>query len=223
VTRRFLLLILLVLAASPAAAGTRPFHVTPLVGIAAGGKVFEASTGDEEFSWITPDGDRFSAENVRVELDENILLGLRLGKGFTDRFSWEVSLAWTSMNMTAESLTFRRNFDTRNYDEMSATMVEANLVWDWVDQPTTPYFLAGLGWSSLGFMERRLGDSDLDQSTLSWVLGAGFRWKVLRLEVRDHLLPVDLEEEEARLGAESFDGVDLLQVWEISLGLSASF
>lgn len=213
----------ILLAAGPATAGPRPFHVTPVLGLSAGGEVFSASTSDEEFSWSTPDGETFFAESMRVELDENVLLGLRLGKGITDRLSWEASVAWTSMNMTAETLTLRRNFDTRNYDEVSATFLEAALQWDWVDQPTTPYLLAGVGYSTLGFSERRRTGFDLDQSTFSWLVGAGFRWRLLCLEVRDHIMSVDLGDEEDRLQAETFDGKDTLQVWEISLGFSASF
>ena len=83
--------------------------------------------------------------------------------------------------------------------------------------------IAGVGNASLNFGERSSGQPDLDQSSIHFVLGGGFRWRAVELEVRDNIIPLDLGPEETRLAAESFDGRDRLQIWQVNLNLSMNF
>jgi len=200
-----------------------PFGITVFGGASAGGGIYSATNTQDGFLWVSPDGAQFGGERLKATLNENVFFGLRFGAGIVDRLSWNLSVARTKMNVSADVLTAARNSDSYNWDTAHGTFFEAALVWDWIKQKNTPYFLAGIGSSKLSFEERKDNGDNLKQSRLSYVLGGGYRWEFVRFEVRDHLLPTDFSDEGKRLQAETFDGKDLLQIWEISVGLVMEF
>lgn len=206
-----------------AAAAGRPFHIGVFGGLSAGGELYTASTMDPDHIWTSPEGEHFGGERVKASLDENFIFGLRVGKGISEQFSWNVSLAYTSMNISADVLTTARNADTYNYDQVNATFIDAVVNWFWSKEKNAPYFLAGLGYASLGFMERGDAAYDLDQSGIEYLLGGGYRWGIVQIEARDHLVPTDFGPEAARLGVDEFNGKDLVQFWEIGLGVVFDF
>lgn len=218
-----LLACLLLGAAAEARADQRPVHLNVFFGISAAGRLYRAENPDPDYNWLPPDGQPFKAESVRVDLDENLSFGVRVGKGISQQFSVNLSAAFTDMTASAVALTEARNSDTYSWDSMTANLVDAAVVWDWSAESTTPYFLAGIGYASLGFRERDDAAHDLDQSGVQFVLGGGFRWNILQFEVRDHLVPVDLGPEERRLAVPIFEGKDLLHLWEITAGVSLNF
>jgi hypothetical protein len=216
------LLALFVFPAS-ARADKLPFGVTVFGGASAAGGIYSATSSQGDFLWLSPEGEEFGGERLKATLDENVFFGLRAGAGFADQWSWNLSVARTKMNVTADILTAARNSDAYSWDTAHGTFFEAALQWDWTKQSNTPYFLAGIGTSKLTFLEREDNGDDLKQSGVSYVLGGGYRWEFVRFEVRDHLLPTDFSDEGKRLGAETFDGKDLLQIWEISVGFFMGF
>lgn len=200
-----------------------PFGITVFGGAAAAGGLYTASSTQGDFLWISPDGDQIGGERLKTSLDENIFFGVRLGSGISEQFSWNVSLAHTQMNVSADVLTVARNSDSYNWDTANGTFYEAALVWDWTKQKNTPYFLAGIGAARVHFKERKDTGGNLEQNGVSYVFGGGYRWDVLCFEARDHLVPTDFSAEGERLQAESFDGKSLLQFWEISVGFVMNF
>ena len=217
-----LLVVSMLLVASspaPARAVQRPFHLMVFGGVAAGGELYTASTDEDDHIWTSPEGDRFGGERVKTSLDENLFVGLRVGKGIADRFSLNLSVAYTSMNITADVLTSARNADAYNWDQVSATFIDLALNWDWSGEKNAPYFTAGVGWAHLGFQERQDDAFDLDQGGLQFVLGGGYRWGMLQLEARDHVVRTDFGPEEARLAVDHFDGKKRVQFWEISVAV----
>ena len=204
-------------------ADKRPFHMNIFFGMSAAGQLFRAENPDPDYFWFPPDGDQFKAENVRVDLDENVIFGARLGKGISQQFSVNFSASFTNMHATAVALTEARNSDLYSWDSMNVNFLDAVVAWDWTAEKTTPYFVAGLGYASLSFHERQDPDHDLDQSGIQYILGAGFRWDILQFEIRDHIMPIDLSPEERRLKVPIFEGKDTLHLWEITVAFTMNF
>jgi len=218
-----LLLAALLLVPGSAAAVQRPFHLTVFGGLSAGGTLYTASTTQADHIWTSPLGEQFGGERVKTSLNEDLAFGLRLGKGFADRFAWNLSVAFTGMGITADVLTAARNADSYRWDNVNATFLDLAVTWDWSREKNSPYFLAGIGYANLSFEDRANPAFDLDQNGIEYVLGGGMRWNILQVEARDHLVPTDFGPEEARLAVEKFDGKDLVQFWEISLGVVLEF
>jgi hypothetical protein len=206
-----------------ARAEPQPFGITLFGGAAAAGGLYTASSTQGDFLWVSPEGKQIGGERLKTSLDENFFLGLRVGSGISDQFSWNVSLAHTQMNVSADVLTVARNSDSYNWDTAHATFYEAALMWDWTKQKNAPYFLAGIGAARVHFKERTDTGGNLEQNGVCYVLGGGYRWDIVRFEARDHLVPTDFSAEGERLQAESFDGKSLLQFWEISVGIFMNF
>jgi len=201
-----------------------PFGVTVFGGVSAGGGIYSASTSQGSVEWTSADGEeQFSGERLKTGLDESAFFGIRFGKGISDQFSWDLSLSHTQMNVSADVLTAARYSYTYNWDTVRATFYEAVLAWDWSKQKNTPYFLAGIGLSNVKFDERETTGGQLKQDGVSYVLGGGYRWEFVRFEARDHILPTDFSDEEARLPSDTFNGKNPLQFWEISVGFFLGF
>ena len=184
-------------------------------GVQSGGRLYRASANEvQNWRWEIPAGqifvDRHSGTEILVEsgalLDENsdfaglLEFGLRITM-LQDHGPWggilSLQLQDADVNATVRRTTGA--VDTVPWDQFFTTSVELAGTYSFLPaQTSTPFVLAGLAFVSL-----QSEGSSLDQSKPGLVLGAGWRTRALPgvfdLELRGTWIPLDLDDEEARL------------------------
>jgi hypothetical protein len=201
------------------------------VGLEAGGELFRVVSPDPIAGtrYLTPDGRPLVATEFRTELDENLAFGLRVRVPVRPRWSVSFGLSGADLDVAAKRRTVTESVDNVVYDQMFALHGDISAEFDWLEQGNRPFLTLGLGFVSLGFQGRRSPAESLDQTPMAIVVGGGFRVRSmsamdLDFEARGFRVAPDWGSEEDRLvPAESFDGMDSLWLWQITVAAVYEF
>lgn len=196
-------------------------------GYETGGKIYRARSSDLAPVWPLPGGTgTVAGTEVRAEIDGFASFGVRATTQHERGYGAILSVSIADLDVSVIRRTVAENVEKVPWDQFLT--VSAQLVGTWSLIPAggnTPYLLAGFGLTTMGSE-----GAELDQSSLTFVLGAGFRMPVserlqIDLEFRDTFVGLDLDDEAARLDdvADSFEAEDRVQLLEVSASASLMF
>ena len=196
-------------------------------GMEAGGVLYKATSDAGNVNWSSPGGQvEASGNEVRAELEEFGVLGLRVSRKWNEHWGVSASLSLSDIDVRALVRTEADNLDRYDWDQFFVTQAHVVATWDLLPQGNTLYLLGGLGWASV-----QSEGTSLDKSAPALVYGAGFRLRSLGralqfdLEVRDAVASFDFDDEEARLDdlATGFDGKDRVHLVDVTVAWVLSF
>lgn len=217
-----LVLVSILVGAGPAMAADSSFTV--FGGALAGGKLYKAVSQDSRV-WLSPDGRQFPGVEIRAEIEETAIGGLRFQKAMGDRWGFGGTFAMGDADVSVLQRTVAPNVEKVDWDQILIVNTEVTAFYDLLPDEQTPYLIAGAGlslWSGEGA-------SGLDQTAPSVVLGAGYRIRGfgfdIDLEIRDSLVFSDFDDERARLEVDDgdFETFDPTHVWSITAGWAYVF
>ena len=178
--------------------------------------------------WTQPGGNgTVTGEEIRAEVQGFASFGGRITAEHGSGWGGILSVTLSDLDVDAIRRTVSQNVDTVPWDQFFVINVQAVGTWSWLREGDTPYLLAGVGMSSLNSE-----GPELDQTAFGPVIGAGYRFHIGRmfqfdLEIRDAIVAVDLDDEEARLREDvdvsSFEGEDRIHLFEVSGTISLMF
>ena len=196
-------------------------------GYAAGGKLYRASSAELAPVWPLPNGSGgVAGTEIRAEVDGYATFGVRASLEHVGGFGAMLGFTISDLDVSVIRRTAAENVEKVPWDQFFITNI--NLVGTWsllAGGPSTPYLLAGLSYTTLGSE-----GAELDQSSVGVVLGGGYRLRVGRMwqfdfELRDTLVGLDLDEEEARLSdvGDGFEGESRMHLVEVTATVSLMF
>lgn len=196
-------------------------------GYTGGGKLYRASSTDSAPVWPLPSGEgNVSGTEIRAEVDGFASFGVRASLEHEGGFGAILSVSIADLDVSVIRRTVAENVEKVPWDQFLTTNV--NLVGTWsliAGAGSTPYVLAGVGYTTLGSE-----GVELDQSGVGAVLGAGYRLRIGKLwqldfELRDTVMSLDLDDEEARLSdvADFFEAESRMHLVDVTATMSLMF
>ncbi|MEZ4388308.1 MAG: hypothetical protein R3D98_12190 [Candidatus Krumholzibacteriia bacterium] len=168
------------------------WYIDAGAGLATSGDVLRIRTDETSgIDWAPPGGQTFNSRDVRLTLDENLGLACGLGRRLSSLLWARLDVGVTTIDLAAEARV-GEGAEVYLWDRLGFVAASAGLEYRFVDLPSFPYLLAGVG---IDVVDGR--DSQFDQTRLAWRAGAGYQqalvepWS-LRLEVRDSVANLDL-------------------------------
>jgi hypothetical protein len=190
----------------------------------AGGRLFTA-TSSAERAWLSPDGRDFRGVEVRAEVDETFVAGLRIQKAMGKQWGLTANFSGADADISVLVRTNQANVDKVLWDQVFVFSTELTAFYDLVETGNRAYVFGGAGLSMWSGVE----DSGLSQTRPSAVLGVGYRIQALifdiDLEARDSIVFSNFDDEQARLNVDdaNFDGNPPTMLWSFTAGWSYNF
>jgi len=175
------------------ATGSWRWNVTMGAGLATSGDVLRIRTaGTSGIEWAPPGGRPFSSPDVRLTLDEGLVMTVGAGRRLAPRWWARVDVGVSSIDLAAEA---RRGelVESILWDRCGLLTASIGLEYRLTELPSFPFLIAGIG--LVGVSDD--GDGQFDQTRFAWRFGAGYQQALsrawaLRFEVRDALADLDL-------------------------------
>lgn len=211
------LLACVLLATTTSSAGAAESSISIFGGAFAAGRLFTA-VSETDRNWVTPDGRNFRGIEVRAEVEETFVAGMRFQKAMGPQWGLTASFSGADANISVLSRTVQANVDKRDWDQAFILSGEFTAFYDLVESGNTAFVFGGAGlslWSGVG-------NSGLDQTSPSLVVGAGYRIRGIGfdidLEARDAIVFSNFDDERDRLQVSDadFDGNPPTQLWSFT-------
>ncbi len=191
-------------------------------GAFAAGHLFTA-VSDVDRNWITPDGRNFRGTEIRAEVEETFVSGLRIQKALGDQWGLTATFWGADADVSVITRTVEANVDKRDWDQVFILDGELTAFYDLMPSGRTAFVFGGLGmsiWSGEG-------NSGLDQTRPAVVLGAGYRIRGIGfdidLEARDSIIFSVFDDERDRLGVTDFSSNDPTHLWGFTASWTYAF
>lgn len=154
-----------------AVSGERDWTFGVAAGLLGAGRAFRVETLEGvSVPWLLDDGTVFNASRYKATFDQNLSVGLLVGKGLGRHLGTQASLGYARMDLGAEALAGQTGTVVL-LDRVDVLTVGAGVVGKLTAAPSHPFVSAEGVWTSLD--PSRL--AALDQSTFAWRVGFGFR------------------------------------------------
>lgn len=194
-------------------------------GIAQAGRVYSAYSESGSRVWQSPNGSLdYQGEEIRTDIQPQLYLGLGAEIPRGDRLRLGARLAFADLDMVAQVRRSSGAVDELPWDQLFLFTADASASYDLVPgDGDTPYVVGGVGVISVGSE-----GTELDQARPTLTAGAGYRFDrwagyVLRVEARASWFPWQLDDEEARLAADRFDGASSGMLWQLTASVGYPF
>lgn len=215
------LLALACLVTSPAAA---ELGMGIFVGGYTGDRLYSASS-EAPRSWHNPTGDvTGTGDALLVDQESWLQLGLNGWTSLNDRWGLRFDIAYTDVDLDGKVHASSGATETVQWDQWFILDVLAQATWRiGRSRDTYPYLAAGPGLSVVSSEGDTLG-----QVMPNFNYGAGWRISALTgayldLSVRGQLQWPDLDDEEARLAADEFEGESITNALSVALTVGRVF
>lgn len=194
----------------------------------AGGRLWKAEAGQSR-EWIVPDGSiSYFGEEATVEMESFAIGGLSVVARSDTGWGVIGRIVFSDIGVKALIRDGRDAVETFEWDQYFVVNAQVVGTWSFAPgAPNTPYVLGGLGFSNLSSE-----GGAANQSGANFVFGGGWRFgsrgTILDIEVRDTIMPLDFDDEEARLRErvlpeDGFEAESLVHMIEASARVTFSF
>jgi hypothetical protein len=220
---RLLWIALVVLLVAPSAQAADS-GVAVYAGGFAAGRLFTAVSAVDR-NWVTPDGRSFRGTEIRAEVEETLVAGLRIQKAVGPKWGLTLNFSAADADVSVIARTVQANVDKRDWDQAFIVNTELTAFYDLIESGNTAYVFGGAGFS----LWSGEGASGLDQSSPALVVGLGYRIRAIGFDIdfeaRDSVVLSNFDDVRDRLGVadSDFDSNGPTHLWNFTASWTYAF